>query len=135
MFHTLFTNRREHLDLGSNLTAPTIFTTVEAASRSFSLSLLIQTAGRRFSFWHLVYPMRWANPAKIEHYSRLKREDDKGDAYDLAELLRQWILPEALPATRPSTARTASRKPQAPRLSGPLHQGQPLASAYTRSRR
>ena len=39
------------------------------------------------------YPVRLANPAKMEPYSGLKHGDDTSDAFFLAELLRLKILP------------------------------------------
>ncbi len=39
------------------------------------------------------YPVRLANPAKMEQYNGLKHSDDKSDAFFLAELLRLKILP------------------------------------------
>ena len=40
------------------------------------------------------YPVRLANPAKMQQYSGLKRTDDQSDALWLAEMLRLGILPE-----------------------------------------
>jgi len=40
------------------------------------------------------YPVRLANPAKMDAYSGLKRTDDESDALWLAEMLRLGILPE-----------------------------------------
>lgn len=39
------------------------------------------------------YPVKLANPAKIEQYSGIKHADDQHDAYFLAELQRLEILP------------------------------------------
>ncbi len=41
----------------------------------------------------LSYPVKLANPAKIDQYSGIKHADDKNDAYFLAELQRLNILP------------------------------------------
>lgn len=40
------------------------------------------------------FPVRLANPAKMDAYSGLKRTDDESDALWLAEMLRLGILPE-----------------------------------------
>jgi transposase len=40
------------------------------------------------------YPVRLANPAKMQQYSGLKRTDDQSDALWIAEMLRLGILPE-----------------------------------------
>jgi len=40
------------------------------------------------------YRVHWANPSAIQKYSGLKHEDDKHDAFWLAEMLRLGILPE-----------------------------------------
>jgi transposase len=40
------------------------------------------------------YPVRLANPAKMEQYDGVKNADDENDAFFLAELLRLGILPE-----------------------------------------
>jgi transposase len=41
----------------------------------------------------LSYPVKLANPAKIDQYSGIKHADDRNDAYFLAELQRLDILP------------------------------------------
>ena len=70
--------------------------------RPFKPRLLSMAVEWTFNWYWLVHGLRaqgyaidLAKPAKIEQYNGLKRGDDLGDAFHLAELQRLNILPKA----------------------------------------
>lgn len=80
---------------------PTDSATILAALEPFRAQLAAVAVESTFNWYWLVdelqtagYPVRLANPAKMDQYSGLKQTDDETDALWIAEMLRLGILPE-----------------------------------------